>query len=1184
MSQFDALLDFNDTSSGDGTVKKSSDFDPFGPSPTMDVKGSSDGDLLGDFGFSGQASVTTNGNGQSVNPLYELSMDQGFSASESNNLIMSEEIEVSQKSTKSSNPLYDFENNDSAEPSANPLYDLSAGETNGHDVDLLGTGISVVTDDSGVTMETETSNEGDNLLLNTGDSLKFEVRRDESHESMNGISDEDSELVEKLNEAEKRELLQNQTESLAQGSDVIREQTEITFDDQPGILITQEEDQLIKTGEDLVEVGDQLVETNEDLVEVRDQNEPEVIEDVQNDQYITEETEEVVEITRQEVVVDTQTEPEVPQYNEEFIETAEQEEDLNQNNQPDTVEVVPDTVEVVPDTEEVVPDTVEVVPDTVEDVPDTDEVVPDTVEVVTQEEELQEQEVELQEQEVIPTEEFRSRSSSNSSEEQVTYKSTSFISLSVTPVKETTTTSKTTTVTEKTKVAQGTGGSVTSSQSGVLENGFDEGAFRETDKNEEISFDQMSSIRNKLESNQSDEIIRERKKSVHEEIADAEGGEYENEPVRNPDVVRESDKDIGAELPEVGSAQNILQKFKQIETTTKSYKRESTPPETRVAGKVEYVSEPKKGIEIEPQKVEGGVFENQPVMEEGVVHSYDAQEEALPEKGYAKNILERFKQIGTQSGESNQQRRELTPDRNTKYEYVSEPRSVMEKYEGKMESGIFESQPQEDLPDIIRSGMQSEEALPEKGTAKNLASHFKEISDKAGTPHVSERKRELTPDKTGKVEYVSEPRSVLPQYEGKSESGIFESRPEDKEEIVKSDMQVEEILPEKGAARNIAAKFREIESSKTPSPSSTPKPRYKEVTPPRDDVDGRTVAGVLESTPTQRGDIVKGSDGMEFKEEELPERGMAKNLASKFKQYGKIQTSPATRGKKEFTPPPDKGGVFENTPTPSLQVEVRQAESGILESTPKLRDDVSREGEASAGDVEFPEEGYARNMVSKWKQLETNSGKNTPSPKHKEFTPPRDFPMSPKSPAGINSSVQPGDLPGQYQEQGRPSVFESHPTHLYGVAREGESDAPESMPEKDAAKSMVEKFKAIQEQAKKAGATPKPVSRKMFESSTESPKKGSFVPVQLEKCAACQKTVYAVEKLEMNKHIYHRACFKCSHCKCVLTAKTFSMNEGVIFCTNHFKQLFARKGNYDEGFGRQQYKKKWVAGESSEEQ
>ncbi|CAG2256807.1 unnamed protein product [Mytilus edulis] len=362
------------------------------------------------------ASVTTNGNGQSVNPLYELSMDQGFSTSESNNLIMSEEIDVSQKSTKSSNPLYDFENNDSTEPSANPLYDLSAGETNGHDVDLLGTGISVVTDDSGVTMETEASNEGDNLLLNTGDSLKFEVRRDESHESMNGISDEDSELVEKFNEAEHREILQKQTESLAQGSDVIRrgpidrnKEDPVEVGDQ--LVETSQDlvevgDQLVETSQDLVEVGDQLVETSQDLVEVEDQNEPEVIEDVQNDQDITEETEEIVEITQQEVAADTQTEPEVQQYSEEFVETAEEEEDLNQNNQPDPVEVVPDTYEIVSD----------------------------TVEVVTQEEELQEQEVELQEQEVIPTEEFENRTSSSSLEEQVTYKSTSFISLSLTPV------------------------------------------------------------------------------------------------------------------------------------------------------------------------------------------------------------------------------------------------------------------------------------------------------------------------------------------------------------------------------------------------------------------------------------------------------------------------------------------------------------------------------------------------------------------------------------------------------------------------------------------------------------------------------------------------------------------------------------------------------------------------------
>lgn len=39
--------------------------------------------------------------------------------------------------------------------------------------------------------------------------------------------------------------------------------------------------------------------------------------------------------------------------------------------------------------------------------------------------------------------------------------------------------------------------------------------------------------------------------------------------------------------------------------------------------------------------------------------------------------------------------------------------------------------------------------------------------------------------------------------------------------------------------------------------------------------------------------------------------------------------------------------------------------------------------------------------------------------------------------------------------------------------------------------------------------------------------------------------------------------------------KTFAINNEVIFCTTHYKQLFATKGNYDEGFGRMQHKKRW---------
>lgn len=95
--------------------------------------------------------------------------------------------------------------------------------------------------------------------------------------------------------------------------------------------------------------------------------------------------------------------------------------------------------------------------------------------------------------------------------------------------------------------------------------------------------------------------------------------------------------------------------------------------------------------------------------------------------------------------------------------------------------------------------------------------------------------------------------------------------------------------------------------------------------------------------------------------------------------------------------------------------------------------------------------------------------------------------------------------------------------------------------------------------------------------------KGLKIAVQTEKCAACQKTVYAMEKMEMDKNVYHKSCFKCSHCSARLTPKTFSINEGVMYCTNHFTQLFRRKGNYDEGFGRQPHKKKWSADSTLDE-
>lgn len=41
---------------------------------------------------------------------------------------------------------------------------------------------------------------------------------------------------------------------------------------------------------------------------------------------------------------------------------------------------------------------------------------------------------------------------------------------------------------------------------------------------------------------------------------------------------------------------------------------------------------------------------------------------------------------------------------------------------------------------------------------------------------------------------------------------------------------------------------------------------------------------------------------------------------------------------------------------------------------------------------------------------------------------------------------------------------------------------------------------------------------------------------------------------------------------------TFTWNKNRLYCLPHFKRLFISKGNYDEGFGDDQHKKKWENG------
>jgi len=87
---------------------------------------------------------------------------------------------------------------------------------------------------------------------------------------------------------------------------------------------------------------------------------------------------------------------------------------------------------------------------------------------------------------------------------------------------------------------------------------------------------------------------------------------------------------------------------------------------------------------------------------------------------------------------------------------------------------------------------------------------------------------------------------------------------------------------------------------------------------------------------------------------------------------------------------------------------------------------------------------------------------------------------------------------------------------------------------------------------------------------------------QLEKCVCCSKTVYAMEKLVADGKTYCKTGFACSECTKKLGLGNYAAMEGKLFCKPCFKKMFKLKGNYDEGFGKEQHKMKWLKSEEDD--
>ncbi|KAL3843847.1 hypothetical protein ACJIZ3_001250 [Penstemon smallii] len=69
-----------------------------------------------------------------------------------------------------------------------------------------------------------------------------------------------------------------------------------------------------------------------------------------------------------------------------------------------------------------------------------------------------------------------------------------------------------------------------------------------------------------------------------------------------------------------------------------------------------------------------------------------------------------------------------------------------------------------------------------------------------------------------------------------------------------------------------------------------------------------------------------------------------------------------------------------------------------------------------------------------------------------------------------------------------------------------------------------------------------------------------------QKCTACFRTVYLVDRLAADNRIYHKACFRCHHCNGTLKLGNFNSFEGVLYCRAHYDQIFKRTGSLEKSF------------------
>nr|XP_033341576.1 xin actin-binding repeat-containing protein 2 isoform X5 [Megalopta genalis] len=378
-----------------------------------------------------------------------------------------------------------------------------------------------------------------------------------------------------------------------------------------------------------------------------------------------------------------------------------------------------------------------------------------------------------------------------------------------------------------------------------------------------------------------------------------------------------------------------------------------------------------------------------------------------------------------------------------------------------------------------------------------------------------------------------------------------------------------------GISRKSRSLFLELDASaaKTGRPVTPVNPKTPSDTPrrARDAFMGRQVSD----------DVVRSSDTTEEVQVETSD------ISNKFKFFESYKEPEKQRKQFRITPPRDG------------QVKMDSPEREIYRDPDVVRAE-DRVDEVVHTDT-------ARKMLSIFRQMEENATKKEvpkfPKPLKRFTPPPEDKYEKPPMSGSEDEEEEEGE-----ESEGEDSTEERDPNYVR-ASDKVEDEFLKQAQNAARAKTLCAKFEHWDETDAKAVTSSNQHIAEMeiaqnigeqssiesasslrarFESlgsqQTESPrttkvKVNRFVEIQAsctDVCESCQKKVYPLEKVETNNKIFHKQCFRCLQCNCVLRMDTFTLNNGKLYCIPHFKQLFITRGNYDEGFGVDPHKNKWT--------